>query len=179
MRGCVPGLISPHPLGERVPAVLQEDRFGQAFLAGLDEVLAPILATLDNLAAYVDATSTPEDFVGWLGGWLGVELDESWPVERRRLFLARAVELFRRRGTAAGLVAHLEVFTGGSVEVVDSGGVAWSREHGAEPPGDPTPSVRVRVCVDDSATLSERDVDALVAAAKPAHVLHQVEVLAR
>jgi phage tail-like protein len=179
MRGSISGLATPHPLVERLPAVLQEDRFLSGLLEGLDEVLAPILCSLDNLAAYVDAWLAPEDYLTWLSGWVGVELDGSWPLQQRRLLVSRAVALFQRRGTAAGIAADLEVLTGGTVEVVDSGGVAWSQRHGADPPGDPVPSLHVRVHVDDPSVVDERSVDALVDAAKPAHVVHHVEVLRR
>ena len=54
MRGLVPDLISPHPLGSTLPVVFREDDFTQRFCAGLDDVLAPVIATLDSLPAYFD-----------------------------------------------------------------------------------------------------------------------------
>ena len=177
MRGVVAYLPSPHPLGEHLPAVYQEDPFTRGLMAGLDEVLAPILATLDCLAAYIDPRLAPEDFLAWLSGWVGADLDESWPLERCRAFVARSVELYRRRGTVAGLIAHVEVFTGGRVEIAETGGVTWSRDRGTDLPGEPVPRLAVRVAVDDPSTVSARALDRLVAAAKPAHVIHQVEVV--
>jgi hypothetical protein len=47
MRGTVPGLASPHPLGGTLPALYADDSFAQRLCDGLDEVLAPVLATLD------------------------------------------------------------------------------------------------------------------------------------
>ena len=83
-RGLVRDLISPHPLGEALPALFQEDGFTQRFMAAFDAALAPLFSTLDNLPAYFDPWLTPPDFLEWLGSWFGLALDDSWSVERRR-----------------------------------------------------------------------------------------------
>ena len=83
MRGMVAGLASPHPLGAALPALYQEDAFAQRLTASLDEVLSPIFASLDGLASYLDPALAPDDFLDWLAGWVGVSLDETWPIERR------------------------------------------------------------------------------------------------
>lgn len=179
MRGAVPRLPSAHPLGQHLPTPFQEDGFALAFVAGLDEVLAPIFSTLDNLGEYLGPDLAPEDFLGWLGGWVGLEVDESWPLERRRAAVAHAADLYRRRGTARGLADQLEIVSGGDVDIAESGGVAWSQTHGGDLPGEPAPRVAVRVTIDATSTVSERAIEALVAEAKPAHVVQAVEVVRR
>ena len=97
-------------------------------------MLAPVFATLDCLDAYVDPWLAPEDFLEWLAGWVGVVIDEGWPIERSRAFIANIVELYRWRGTIRGLVAELAIYTGGDVEISESGGarvVADSRHRPA------------------------------------------------
>ena len=54
MRTAVPGLVTPHPIGRPLPALYLDDDFTQRLTAGLDEVLAPVLLTLDCLDAYLD-----------------------------------------------------------------------------------------------------------------------------
>lgn len=179
MRGSVTGLPTATPIGEMLPAVFQEDEFTQRFTAGLDDVIAPVLATLDSLPAYFDPWITPEDFLEWLATWVGVSVDENWPLDRTRAVVANAVELFRLRGTIAGLKAHVAIFSGGSVEIADSGGVAWSPTPGGDLPGEPSPRLAVRITVDDPDSVNLKALDALVALAKPAHVVHQVEVRGR
>jgi phage tail-like protein len=179
MRGAIDGLKVPYTLGEQLPAVYQEDPFAMRFSAGFDDVLAPILSTLDCLEAYVDPWVTPEDFLDWLAGWVGMVLDENWPLDRRRAVAARAVELFRKRGTAAGLREVVELFTSGSVQINETGGTACSQEPNGELPGEPNPRLSVRVWVDNGAPISESMLDALVAATKPAHVVHRVEIRTR
>ncbi|WP_018681099.1 phage tail protein [Actinokineospora enzanensis] len=174
MRGLTPGLTSAVPLLDLLPAVYQEDPFAARFLAGFDDMLAPILSTLDCVVDYLDPVLAPEDFLAWLAGWVGIEVDEGWPLPRRRAAVASAVEMYRTRGTVAGLRANLEVLTGGTVEIADSGGVAHSLDPDADLPGDAHPRLAVRVSGAPDAPLDL--VTDVVAAAKPAHVVHRVEV---
>ena len=141
--------------------------------------LAPIFGTLDNFPAYLDPWLAPEDFLEWLGSWFGFSLDEGWSIERRRAILANAFELYRMRGTVKGLKAQVEIFTGGTAEIVDTGGVATSTATGEALPGSPNFALLLRVAVDDPSTINATRLDALVAAAKPAHVTHKVEVVKR
>lgn len=177
MRGHLDRLETSHPLGPALPALYQEDDFAQRFLTGLDEVMAPVYSTLDNFDAYLDPHLAPDDFLSWLAGWVGVALDESWDVERRRAIVARAVELYHMRGTAAGLAGQVEIQTGGRVSIVENGATGWSVDPGGELPGTPDPLVVVRVTVPDPRAVDAQRLDAVVAAAKPAHVLHRIEIV--
>jgi phage tail-like protein len=176
-RTSVKSLSSPHPLGQYLPALYQEDQFAQAWLSGLDEVLAPIFSSIDNFDAYLDPRFTPADFLDWLATGMGLVADETWPVERRRSFVSNASQLYRMRGTARGLAAHVQIFSGGEVEIVEHGASAWSATNGAPLPGSSGFDFVVRVQVSDPSTVDAAKVDALVAAAKPAHLTHKVEVV--
>ena len=120
-RGLVKALISPHPLADTLPALFQEDDFTQRFISAFDAALAPVFATLDNLPAYLDPWLAPEDFLNWLAGWFGMALDESWSLDRRRGLVAKAFDFYRMRGTAGGLRAQLELLTGGTIELHETG----------------------------------------------------------
>jgi len=178
-RGSLPTLRTPRPLVEGLPAIYQEDDFSRRLVSAFDDVLAPAISTIDNLPAYLDPALTPPDFLDWLAGWVGMLLDETWPLQRRRAFVALASQLYRNRGTAAGLAAQVRLFTAGDVEVVESGGSAWSTATDAAPPGTPEFSLLVRVKPPPKMKLDAAKLDALVAAAKPAHVLHRVEISSR
>jgi len=147
-RGLVNSLISPHPLGRYLPSLYQEDDFAQRFLSAFDAALAPIFSTLDNLNAYMDPWLAPEDFLDWLASWFGLVLDEAWSVERRRALVANAFEFYRMRGTSRGLKAHVEVFTGGTVEIVDTGGLEL----------DPDDPIEARVQEQAQLAIGEADV---------------------
>ncbi len=176
MRAHVPDLISPHPLGIAMPAVYHEDRLLQSFLTGFDEVLAPIFSTLDCQDAYFDARLTPPDFLEWLGGWVGMTLDEHWPLDRRRALVQRAVELYRWRGTVRGLAAHVALHTGTEPEIEESGGLVWSSRPGGPVPGTADAFVRVRVRVPDPSAINAERLSNMIGAALPADVIHELVI---
>lgn len=177
MRGAIAGLVSPAPVIGHLPAIFQEDPFTQRFTDAFDRVLAPVFATLDSLDAYIDPTLSPFDFLEWLAGWVGLAIDEDWPLVRQRTFVSEAVKVYRLRGTAAGLKAEVEIYTQGTVDVIESGGCIWSSTPRADPPGSTPPSVYVRVAVADPDRVSRAGLEAIVTAAKPAHVVHRIDLV--
>ena len=179
MRGLVVGLDSPRPLIDSLPGIYQDDAIARALTGALDQALAPILGTLDNLEAYFDPALTPDDFLEWLMGWVGIVADETWPIERRRALVALAVQLYRKRGTAAGLAMHVRLLGAGDVEVRDSGGAVSSKTPGGKAPGDASYSLTVLVTPPRKGQADPVKLDELVASAKPAHVTHRVTIRER
>jgi phage tail-like protein len=178
MRGIVDGLSSPHPMATALPAIYQEeDPFTVRFTQAFDDSLAPIFSTLDNLPAYFDPRYAPEDFLGWLAGWVAIELDETWEVERRRVAVRSGADLLRRRGTAGGLAAEIELATGGQVEIEENGGSGWSLDAGSPMTGSARPALLVRLRVGDPAGVDRDRLERIVDAAKPAHVPHRIEIV--
>ena len=177
-RGLVPELLTPHPLGPTLPALFQEDSFSWRLCEGLDEVLTPIMVDLDCLDAYLDPGLAPPDFLEWLAGWVGLSLDQNWSDAQRRALVGEAGELYRWQGTARGIAEHIRLYTGVDPEVDDTGGVSWSAAPLGALPGQPGAQVVVRVAVVDPGEVDVSHLDAIVAAAKPAHVAHRVEVIA-
>ncbi|GAA2254315.1 phage tail protein [Streptomyces ruber] len=175
-RAAVPGLPSRHPIGGQLPALYADDDLAQRFTAGLDTVLAPVFATLDNLPAYLDPRVAPADFLAWLASWVGAGDDPRWPVEIRREAVARAVELHRWRGTARGLVEALRLALGVHAEVTGHGGAVWSGTAGAElPPRSAETLVRVWP-VAEGRPAPDR-VREIVRAMCPVHTVCRVEIL--
>ena len=56
--------------------------------------------------------STPESALDWLGGWVGIE-PNGYPPGRRRARLEALPDLYRERGTAAGITRAIDVATNG------------------------------------------------------------------
>jgi len=177
MRGLVADLESPHPIGDTLPALYRDDDLAQRLVSVMDASLAPVFASLDGFSAYLDPAYAPEDFLDWLASWVGAALDQTWPLERRRKMVASAADLYRLRGTASGLAAQVAIYTGGKVEVIESGAAGWSVVPNAAVPGEAEPSLLVRVTVRDSKKVPVARLDELVAASKPAHIPHRVEIL--
>lgn len=177
IRGLVEGLETPHPLVEWLPSVLQEDDFCCRMVGALDEVLAPVFSTLDCFPTYLDPALAPDDFVDWLASWVGVEIDETWTLERRRRLILSAIDLYRVRGTAGGLADHVELYAGVRPEVQDSGGCAWSQTANGTLPGSPDPRLVVRLHVEDENSVRRSTVSRIVDASRPAHVPYALEIL--
>lgn len=178
MRGTIDSMVSGHPMGHSLPALYHDDEFAQRLMAALDVVVAPIFSVLDNLPAYLDPAVAPLDFVEFLARWVGIELDETWPETRQRQLVSEAVRLYRWRGTKRGLREVVALYVGVEPEIEDNGGVTWSPTPGGDLPGSAEPFVVVRVRVPDIDAVNKVRLEALVAAAKPAHVPHRVEVVA-
>lgn len=177
MRGSSGGLGTPHPLATTLPALLAQDDFVQRMCGGLDDVLAPVFATLDCFPAYLDPATTPEDMLAWLAGWIGLTLEAGEPPERCRELVLQGVAQLGRRGTTRGLAVAIETVFGVQPEILESGGAAWSARPGSAMPGAPAGQLLVRLRVRDASTIDFARLDALVAALKPAHIPHRVEVI--
>jgi phage tail-like protein len=176
-RGVVEGLESPWPLARMLPGVFQEDDMAMRLTGAFDDVVAPVHTTLDCIDSYFDPWLTPPDMLEWLAGWVGVEFDETLPLERRRLLCAEAVSLYRIRGTALGLAQYLAILTGVEVEIQESGAATWSSTPGGTPAGENQPRLLVRLITDNPEAIDVARVDLLVRASKPAQMPHAVEVV--
>ncbi|MEU2503361.1 phage tail protein [Streptomyces sp. NPDC007863] len=178
MRTDVPGLPSPHPLIELLPAVYLEHDFLARFLAALDEVLAPVLLSLDNLPAHFDPRTAPEDFLDMLAGWVAVEPRDDTPRDRRRAAVLGAVERHRTRGTLDGLAEALRLETDGApAEITESGGTVWSATPGTPLPGTRRSWVTIRLAPPDPGRVNRARLEELIAAEIPAHVGFTLDIL--
>lgn len=179
MRGLIDGAATMTPISAGLPALYADDDFAQRFTAALDEVLAPVVGSVDNMAAYLDPRLAPADFLPWLGQWLGIPADRLTAtsvadVEMLRDLLGNAADLSARRGTAGALADEVRQSTGADVTVADSGGSTWSEHPGSPPPGNARPAVAVRVRFAADKPMDEPVVKslvrALIARAVPAHL---------
>ncbi len=163
------GLLEP--TAEEALARVGEDDFLWRLCEAFDEVLAPVVLTLDTLDTMVDPALAPPDLLGWLGAWSALVDRTGWPEEGWRTLIAEAFSIYRRRGTAAALKRSVELYTEASVEVLDDGGLVGGDDAGA--PGRLVVRIEgARRAADDEAF--RRGVEAIVTAAKPVHVPHRI-----
>ncbi|MFV0257743.1 MAG: phage tail protein [Acidimicrobiales bacterium] len=106
---------STHGHLERLPRVYtrhDSDGFLERYLA----VLTGTVDDLDDRAAQrrvlLDPRSVPEEALPWLAGFVGLVLDDRWPLDARRRLVAEATRLLSRRGTVTGLSRMLEILLG-------------------------------------------------------------------
>lgn len=105
-----PGLL------DRLPAVYAVEPRAAAFLDRFLTLGSGPFTDLESRAAerhlLLDPTGAPVELLPWLASLVGLTLDGRWPEPARRTLLAEAVELFRARGTVAGLTRMLEIYLG-------------------------------------------------------------------
>lgn len=93
--------------------------FLKRFLAIQQHVSLQVEEKLESIHTYFDPRETPEEFLPWLASWMAMSLHESWTVQRRREVILRAAEMYRMRGTAAGLKLSLSLFAEVDAEILE------------------------------------------------------------
>lgn len=103
-----------------LPAPFQRDAFMARFLLIFESILGPIERTIDNVPYYLDPRMAPETLLPWLASWVGLELDENWPLAQQRQLVLWAATLHRWRGTRRALREHLRLYTGHAPLIVEN-----------------------------------------------------------
>jgi phage tail-like protein len=90
-----------------LPPVYREnpdaEDFTERFLALFDASIADLDRAIERAPALLDAGGVPDAALPWLGSFLDLVFDPSWGPQLRRKVLRALPELYRKRGTAAGL----------------------------------------------------------------------------
>jgi len=107
-----------------LPSVYRQDSvsadFTARFLSIFDTLRNKTSVQITDIAHYFDPKAAPanppnaagSDFLSWLAGWLGLSLQNNWPVRKRRELVRQAHKLFDLRGTPEGLKLMIELYTG-------------------------------------------------------------------
>lgn len=115
-----------------LPAIYREDdrsaEFLERFLSVFESTFVGIEEDIESVTRFLDSAGIPEEEVPWLGAWLGVEIDETWPESSQRELIDRAPELFRKHGTRDGVIETLEIYLGDSVSLPRAWEAALDRE---------------------------------------------------
>jgi phage tail-like protein len=122
--------VSMESLLDYLPAIYRRrDVAGSNFIAEFlwifQHVFYSIESKIENMSRYFEVFETPEEFLPWLASWVAFTLDGDWDEAQRRLFLKRAVELYRIRGTVRGLRTFLKMYTGVEAKIIEN---AWPLE---------------------------------------------------
>ncbi len=179
LRFSVEDLVSARPMVSLLPAIFQEDEFAVRWLAAFDEITAVIDTTLDCFPSYLDPDLAPEDFLVWVGSWLGAEPDEELPLSQRRKLVASLVDLYGRRGTAASIQELVELQLPVRCEVIEGGGSQASSTPSAPLPGSAVGVFVVRITAING-TINDhqrRRAQLVVDATRPAHLPVSVEFI--
>lgn len=172
-----------------LPAIFRQDVFAGRFLLAFERVLSGLHppepddplpqqpgleALIEELHRYFDPAPaapeqgrTPETFLPWLAGWVGLSLRQDWSEEEKRRFLSQIVTLYRWRGTKQGLQRMLETYTQEPVEIYEFDAPAHYFQ------------VEITLSVRDPRLLrrKEKIARAIIDQEKPAHTFYALTVL--
>jgi phage tail-like protein len=116
--------VATRPWIQYLPGIYQDADeenadFLQRFLLINQHLTSGIEERLEFLHEFFDARLTPEKYLPWLASWLAMPLLEGWDEEKRREIIQRTPELYRLRGTAAGLKLALRLFADVKAEIIE------------------------------------------------------------
>ena len=101
-------------LDEYLPAIYREEpvaaSFAERWLANFEGFYTVLEDRIEHVSALFDPRTAPPETLGWLACWFGVALDPLWEEDRRRFFIRHADQLYRRRGTLAGVEIALRLY---------------------------------------------------------------------
>jgi phage tail-like protein len=86
--------------------------FLERFLALFEQVVTRVEDRYEEFARELNPDAASPEMINWLACLVDLSFDPSWPVEKRRRLTAEAMDLYRRRGTVAGLERFVEIYTG-------------------------------------------------------------------
>lgn len=127
----------------------------------------------------------PDEFLDWLAGWVALQPVEPQPPGKMRELIAKAISLYRQRGTVAGMIDLLECYTGIKPVIVEFSSpyiVGTNSFVGRDVAIGGRPNhFRVTLKTDKSGAGLEalkRTARAVIDAEKPAHTTYQLETRA-
>ena len=114
--------IATKPAINYLPGIYQDADeenadFLQRFLLITAHLTSGIEENLEFVHEFFDPRITNEKWLPWLASWLAMPLLEGWDEDKRREIIQRTPELYRLRGTAAGLKLALRLFADVKAEI--------------------------------------------------------------
>ena len=114
--------IATKPAINYLPGIYQDADeenadFLQRFLLITAHLTSGIEENLEFVHELFDPRITNEKWLPWLASWLAMPLLEGWDEDKRREIMQRTPELYRLRGTAAGLKLALRLFADVKAEI--------------------------------------------------------------
>lgn len=158
---------------DQLPAVLAADDMFVNFVRIFEDIGTPLYDAATGFPSMFDPHVAPPDLARYLGGWLGLAIDELLPADRRRKVTVAAARYFGTRGTRGALEALLSAVTGGVATVVDPG---WVRREGEEAPPSPQDLATVEVILSTRGRVPFDRLEGLLRTELPAWVPFRIVV---
>lgn len=112
-----------HDLLRRLPRIYSREEAAADFLRRYLSIMEGAMREIDLRAVcrhiLLDPDAAPRETLPWLAGFIGLALDNRWPLAARRRLIRNGVRLFRFRGTVGGLKEFIEIYLGSAIEIVE------------------------------------------------------------
>jgi phage tail-like protein len=99
---------------DHLPAIYQEDAQSKEFLERYLSIFESIFYDMDfkveRMSQLFDAYGAPPEFISWLGSWLAIYEEENFSQDMKRLYIQRAISLYKKRGTKEGMEESIALF---------------------------------------------------------------------
>ena len=170
---------------EYLPSIYQDNQFLGHFLLAFEQILTGLSGSdTQGLEQYIDkihtyfypgypshenkinpAETAPKEFLPWLAGWVALSLRDDWKEETKRRFISQIVPLYRLRGTKAGLIQILKLYTQEEVNIYEF--------------DDPPHYFQVELSLSDRTDLARTEAiaRAIIDREKPAHTFYSLQLL--
>jgi len=176
--------VQQQPGLEEILGGAQQQGTGEILLEGIDRYFDPGSDYPTDPRKVTDYNRAPSEFLSWLAGWVALVLRDDWTDDHKRKFIAKAVGLYRLRGTKAGVIQFVQTYTGGPpVEISEQGAQFQLGVHsqiGVDTILDSGTPFFFRVTLTSSDPLGFQKqfdmVTALITMQKPAHTSFSLEV---
>lgn len=90
-----------------VPEFYREVDFIGRLLKIFEQGFEPSVQKFDVLWAYLNPLTAPETLLPFVAYWVGWKMNPALPLERQRLLISKAIDIYRWRGTRKGLRLYL------------------------------------------------------------------------
>jgi phage tail-like protein len=163
-------------IDEELPPWLDTYGGTEAMVAAVEDMLVPVRQLLDCFNDHLDPRLAPRPVLAWLSSCFGVDAGR-----HQRAVLTALAEIHGGWATRRGLTALVTAFAGetdATVEIVDNGGTWWAPSADASMPGGDSFILLIRITTTTPDAIDVRRLDELLSTAVPAHMQHQIEVVA-
>ncbi len=93
--------------------------FLERYLTLFEGTYTRVESRYESFSRILNPSASPPEWLTWLGSWLDLVFDPSWPIERRRELVLRAMDLYKRRGTPGSIKDWVEIYTGKRPELIE------------------------------------------------------------
>lgn len=94
--------------------------FLERYLAIFQTLHESMNQRIREVPAMIDVDLAEKEYLIWLSKWLDISGNYMWPEKQLRKLLKNGLQLYKKRGTRAGILEFLRLYTGGEAYLVEN-----------------------------------------------------------